>query len=151
MQKHIPVKIEEAVFEQLLCVPCPMKGQERQGIQIIDPEFSSVCPKTGLPDFGTIILKYIPDDRILELKSWKLYLRSFYGVGIFHEGVNRKIFVDLLNILEPKYLDLAINWGARGGLHTTTRMKWSFEGGYAEGEKIFEEKIFDENSRWINR
>lgn len=120
-----PIPIEEASFHSITTVPAP--SEEPQMVQVIDPEFSSVCPKTGLPDFGRVIIRYLPDRMIAELKDLKLYLRSFYGVGIMHEPATDKIARDFCRIVLPAEAMIVIDWGARGGLKTVTGMR--YEGG----------------------
>ena len=123
MQKVFPIDIKDAVFHKLEVIQMEMGDQnENMAVQIVDPEFSSVCPRTGMPDFGTVVLQYIPLNKRVELKVWKLYLRDFYGVGMFHEACTQKIMDEFVRIVEPSWVRLTIIWGARGGLHTTTQM-----------------------------
>lgn len=82
------------------------------------PEFTCVCPKTGQPDFATLYLDYIADQRCIELKSLKLYLRSYRDVGAFHEAITNKIADDLVAKLEPRYLRLRAEFYVRGGIYT---------------------------------
>ena len=70
------------------------------------PEFTSLCPKTGQPDFGTIILEYNPNELCVELKSYKLYLNSYRNDGMFFEAVTNKILEDLVKVLDPSYLKI---------------------------------------------
>jgi 7-cyano-7-deazaguanine reductase len=88
-------------------------------IRIRQPEFTAVCPMTGLPDFGTIIVKYIPDGHIVELKSLKYYLLQYRTVGIFHEHVVNRILEDLAGRLSPKWMEIIGEFSARGGIDTT--------------------------------
>lgn len=90
-------------------------------IEIRQPEFTSVCPMTGLPDFGSIIIRYIPDKKIIELKSLKYYLLQYRNVGIFYEHVVNRILDDLVEVLKPKQMEIIGEFTARGGL--TTRAK----------------------------
>lgn len=80
------------------------------------PEFTSVCPKTGQPDFGELIFTYVPDKKIVELKSLKLYLQAFRNEGIFYENVTNRILDDFIAMTEPKSATLVSNWGPRGGI-----------------------------------
>lgn len=80
------------------------------------PEFTSVCPKTGQPDFGELIFTYVPDKKIVELKSLKLYLQAFRNEGIFYENVTNCILDDFIAMTEPKSATLVSNWGPRGGI-----------------------------------
>jgi 7-cyano-7-deazaguanine reductase len=85
-------------------------------IEIVAPEFTSVCPLTGQPDFGTITLRYTPDAKCVELKSFKFYLQSFRNQGIFYENVTNSIFDDLVAALEPRHLVLTARFTPRGGI-----------------------------------
>jgi 7-cyano-7-deazaguanine reductase len=87
-------------------------------IDIICPEFTSVCPKTGQPDFGTITLQYTPEKTCVELKSLKMYLQSFRNDGIFYENVTNRIFDDLIAVLHPRRLKLIASFTPRGGIST---------------------------------
>lgn len=94
------------------------KGQRDISITIKQPEFTSVCPMTGLPDYGCITIIYIPFDRIIELKSLKYYLLQFRNVGIFYEHLVNKILEDLLAVLHPKLMEVRGSFTARGGILT---------------------------------
>ena len=94
-------------------------------ITINCPEFTSVCPKTGLPDFGAIIIEYIPDKLCIELKSFKYYLLKYRNEGIFYEYVVNKILDDLLTALKPKQVIVTGNFTARGGIATSVVAKYS--------------------------
>ncbi|WP_300319912.1 preQ(1) synthase [Accumulibacter sp.] len=83
------------------------------------PEFTCLCPKTGQPDFATLILDYIPESRCVELKSLKLYIWSFRNVGCFHEDVSNRILDDLVGATEPRYMQLTARFYVRGGIFTT--------------------------------
>ena len=88
-------------------------------ITIEQPEYTSVCPMTGLPDFGTITISYRPDQKIVELKSLKYYLLQYRGVGIFYEHAVNRILDDLVAVLKPKAMDVTGTFTARGGLSST--------------------------------
>jgi 7-cyano-7-deazaguanine reductase len=85
-------------------------------IEIVCPEFTSICPKTGQPDFGTLTFRYVPDKKCVELKSLKLYLQRFRNEGIFYENVTNRIFDDFLAVVAPKRAELESRWGPRGGI-----------------------------------
>lgn len=85
-------------------------------IEIVCPEFTSVCPKTGQPDFGTLTISYTPDQKCVELKSLKFYLQAYRNEGIFYENVTNVIFDDLVGALEPRWLKIAAAFNARGAL-----------------------------------
>jgi 7-cyano-7-deazaguanine reductase len=88
------------------------------------PEFTSVCPKTGQPDFATMILEYIPDNLCVELKSYKIYLNSFRNDGIFYESVTNKILDDLVAVVEPRYMKLTAEFNARGGITSIVEVEF---------------------------
>lgn len=92
-------------------------------IEIVCPEFTSVCPKTGQPDFGTLTITYIPDAKCVELKSLKLYLQQFRNEGIFYENVTNRICDDLVAALTPRRLTLVAAFSARGGITTSVRVE----------------------------
>ena len=87
-------------------------------IEIVCPEFTSVCPKTGQPDFGTMTITYVPHQRCVELKSLKLYLQGYRNQGIFYENVTNRILDDLVAVLQPRRLQLVAAFSARGGITT---------------------------------
>lgn len=95
------------------------KGQRDIDITIKQPEFTSVCPMTGLPDFGCITIKYTPDVKIVELKSLKFYMLQFRNVGIFYEHLANHILNDLVGLLDPKRMEVTGDFTARGGITTT--------------------------------
>lgn len=94
------------------------KGQRDIDIIIEQPEFTSLCPMTGLPDFGCITIKYRPNMKIVELKSIKFYMLQFRNVGIFYEHVVNHILNDLVKTLEPKWMEITGSFTARGGIST---------------------------------
>ena len=88
-------------------------------IEIVMPEFTSVCPKTGLPDFGKIVLRYVPDKKCLELKSFKMYLLAYRNVGIFNENAVNRVLDDLVAACKPVGATVTGKFTARGGLSST--------------------------------
>ena len=80
------------------------------------PEFTSVCPKTGQPDYGTIVIVYVPDKVCVELKSLKMYLQQFRNEGIFYEAVTNRIMDDLVAVVQPRCATVESRWTPRGGL-----------------------------------
>ena len=87
-------------------------------IETICPEFTSVCPKTGHPDFGTLFITYVPGDVCFELKSLKLYLQQYRNHGAFYEKVTNHIIDDLVAITKPKMMKLRAEWTPRGGIRS---------------------------------
>ena len=96
-------------------------------IKIDQPEFTSVCPRSGLPDYGRITLRYIPKDKIVELKSLKYYLLQYRNVGIFYEHVVNRILEDLVYVLHPKFMEVMGIFTPRGGVTTTARVEYRRE------------------------
>jgi len=84
----------------------------------VAPEFTSVCPKTGQPDFGTIEIEYVPDKVCVELKSLKFYLQSFRNEGVFYEDVINRILDDLVTALAPRKMKVTGKFTPRGGMHS---------------------------------
>ncbi len=85
-------------------------------IEITCPEFTSMCPKTGQPDFGTLTFTYVPDKQCVELKSLKLYLQKFRNEGIFYENVTNRILDDVASVVQPREMTLIAQWTPRGGI-----------------------------------
>jgi 7-cyano-7-deazaguanine reductase len=100
-------------------------------IEIVCPEFTSVCPKTGQPDFGTLTITYTPDRRCVELKSLKLYLQQFRNEGIFYEHATNRILDDLVAAVQPRRMTLAAAFTPRGGITTTVTAKFEKKTGGA--------------------
>lgn len=94
-------------------------------ITISQPEYTSLCPMTGLPDIGCITITYHPDIKIIELKSLKYYLLQYRNVGIFYEHIVNRILDDLVQVLKPKQMSVAGDFTARGGI--TTRVTAVYE------------------------
>ncbi len=99
-------------------------------IHIEVPEFTSVCPMTGLPDFGNIIIDYVPDQKCIELKSFKYYMLAFRNQGIFYENVVNSMLDYLVERLDPRHIEVTGDFSARGGISsiiTATHTKDGFE------------------------
>ena len=88
-------------------------------IEIVCPEFTSVCPKTAQPDFGTLTITYVPDARCVELKSLKFYLQQYRNQGVYYETLTNRILDDLAAVLRPRRMTLTAAFTPRGGLTTT--------------------------------
>jgi len=101
----------------LECFDNPATGGEYV-VEHVSDEFTSLCPKTGHPDFGRVVLRYKPDARCVELKSLKLYYQSFRDEGIFYEAVTNTIRDDLAALMDPRWLVLATEWRGRGGIRS---------------------------------
>ena len=98
--------------------PHPQRDYE---IELSCPEFTCVCPMTGQPDFATLTISYVPDERCVELKSLKLYLWSFRGEGHFHEDVTNSILDDLISAVDPRRISIVGDFNVRGGIRTVVR------------------------------
>lgn len=107
------------------CIPNMHKDYE---VTISVPEYTSICPKTGLPDFGTITIKYMPDNFCIELKSLKYYIIGFRNLGIFYENIVNRILQDIVSACKPKWAVVTGEFSARGGI------KASIEAKYRKGE-----------------
>ena len=94
-------------------------------IAIDCPEFTSVCPKTGLPDFGTIRIRYVPGDTCIELKALKYYLMEFRNKGIFYEAVTNQILDDLVGACRPRRMTVIGDFSARGGITTKVTAEYA--------------------------
>ena len=97
--------------------PNPRPGRDYQ-IDIRCPEFTSLCPKTGLPDFGEIRITYVPDELCIELKALKYYMLDFRNRGIFYEAVTNQILDDLVSVCQPRRMTVVGAFTARGGITT---------------------------------
>ena len=92
-------------------------------IEIVCPEFTSVCPKTGQPDFGTMVFEYTPGKLCVELKSLKLYLQSFRNEGIFYENITNTILDDFVAVVQPKWALLTAKFTPRGGISSIIKVE----------------------------
>jgi 7-cyano-7-deazaguanine reductase len=111
----------EHEFPLIECWPNQFPGYE---IEIDIPEFTSVCPKTGLPDFGTIWIRYVPNRLCLELKSLKEYLQSYRNLGIFQENIVNQVLEDVVRWAKPVWAEVKGDFRPRGGISTVVIAKW---------------------------
>ena len=105
-------------FRPIETFPNPAPGRDYR-IHMEIPEFTCLCPKTGQPDFATLVLDYVPEKHCVELKSLKLYMGSFRNEGTFHEAVTNRILDDLVTALAPRFMRLTAHFYVRGGIFTT--------------------------------
>ncbi len=108
-------------FPEIETWPNQFPGYE---IVVDDPEFTSVCPKTGLPDFGVLNIRYMPDKNCLELKSLKEYLQCYRNLGIFQENVVNQVLEDVVKWAKPVWAEVRGEFRPRGGISTTILAKW---------------------------
>lgn len=116
-----PYKIEDpSIVKTDILEPIPYAYQSKRSIDITinQPEYTSVCPMTGLPDNGTIIIRYRPDQTLVELKSLKYYLLQYRNVGMFYEHVVNKILDDLVEVLKPLRMEVTGEFTPRGGINS---------------------------------
>jgi 7-cyano-7-deazaguanine reductase len=97
-------------------------------IQILCPEFTSMCPMTGLPDFGEIRITYVPDARCVELKSLKYYMVEYRNKGIFYEAATNQILDDLVALLQPRRMTVVGDFSVRGGIKTVVTAEFRAQG-----------------------
>ena len=93
-------------------------------VNISFPEFTCLCPRTGLPDFATISINYIPRNLLVELKSLKLYFLNYRNMGIFHEHVTNRILDDFVKVAQPKKINIVGAFHPRGGINTSVEASW---------------------------
>jgi len=121
---------EAGVRAELPEIECwPNQYSTGYEIEIEMPEFTSVCPKTGLPDHGTLILRYMPDKLCLELKSLKMYTLAYRNLGIFQENVVNRMLADVVKAAKPIEATLVGDFMPRGGVHTKITATYSRPGG----------------------
>jgi 7-cyano-7-deazaguanine reductase len=108
----------DAFREILETFPNPHPNRD-YSIETVCPEFTSLCPKTGQPDFGTLTITYVPDRKCFELKSLKLYLQAYRDHGAFYEDVTNRILDDLVAATQPRSLKIVAAFTPRGGIHST--------------------------------
>ena len=106
---------------QLETFPNPNPERDYE-ISFEAPEFTCLCPMTGQPDFATIRIRYVPDAKCVELKSLKLYLWSYRDEGAFHEAVTNRIAGDLIDVLDPRFLEVEGDFYVRGGIRTKIKV-----------------------------
>jgi 7-cyano-7-deazaguanine reductase len=105
--------------------PEPRRDYE---IEITCPEFTSLCPKTGQPDFATLLIRYVPERKCIELKSLKLYLFEYRNRGIFYEAATNAILDDLVRAARPRRMTVEGRFSARGGISTVVRVAYEAPG-----------------------
>jgi 7-cyano-7-deazaguanine reductase len=118
-KNNIITSVEQIARDVLETIDYQYRLERDIHITIRQPEYTSVCPMTGLPDLGCITIEYCPSERIIELKSLKYYLLQYRNVGIFYEHTVNKILEDLVLVLEPKWMNVTGDFTARGGIMTT--------------------------------
>ena len=129
LDQELPSKNEEAIDPSCLLTFQYDYPDQRSQVDIDTDEFTAVCPWTGLPDYGTLIISYIPGRSCIELKSLKYYLLSYRDVGIVQEHAANRILNDLVAACNPRSMKVVLDYKVRGGLHTAVSVEYSEEGG----------------------
>ena len=122
--KRFDIEKEDAIDVAVLeAIPFDYPGSETEVVYETD-EFTAVCPWTGLPDFANLVITYLPDSSLVELKSLKYYLTSYRNVGILQEHAVNRILNDLVNLLHPLSMTIEAEYNERGGIKTKATAKW---------------------------
>ena len=121
---NLPTQGPEAIrADCLITFDYEYPGSQAE-IEITTDEFTAVCPWTGLPDLGTLTVRYVPQDRVIELKSFKYYLLSYRSVGIVQEHVANRVLQDLVRVCGPLRMTLSLDYKTRGGIHTVVTVPY---------------------------
>ncbi len=124
LDRRLAARGEEAIDPDcLLAFEYEYPGQPST-VSIDTDEFTALCPWTGLPDYGTLTISYIPEALCIELKSLKYYLLSYRDVGIVQEHVANRILNDLVSLCRPRFMQIVVDYKVRGGLHTTVSVEY---------------------------
>jgi len=128
LEARLPAKGEEAIDPGCLLAFDYEYPEQAADVVIETDEFTAVCPWTGLPDFGTLRITYVPYKKCVELKSLKYYLLSFRDVGILQEHAANRILDDLVALCLPRRMEVTLDYKVRGGLHTVVRVDYKSTG-----------------------
>ena len=125
----IPVKYGAKMIAESTLEAVPNDNRERDyEIDFSIPEFTCLCPRSNFPDFATIHIKYVPDERLVELKSLKLYINRFRDQEMFHETAVNRILDDLVNLLNPRYIEVVGDFNVRGNIKTVVTARHAQKG-----------------------
>ena len=127
LDQELPSKGEEAIDPACLLTFQYEYPNQKSQVEIDTDEFTAVCPWTGLPDYGDLLISYVPGDSCIELKSLKYYLLSYRDVGIVQEPAANRILNDLVAICQPQSMKIVLDYKVRGGLHTAVTVEYSQE------------------------
>ena len=127
LDQELPSKGEEAIDPACLLTFQYEYPNQKSQVEIDTDEFTAVCPWTGLPDYGDLLISYVPRDSCIELKSLKYYLLSYRDVGIVQEHAANRILNDLVAICQPQSMKIVLDYKVRGGLHTAVTVEYSQE------------------------
>ena len=127
LDQELPSKGEEAIDPACLLTFQYEYPNQKSQVEIDTDEFTAVCPWTGLPDYGDLLISYVPGDSCIELKSLKYYLLTYRDVGIVQEHAANRILNDLVAICQPQSMKIVLDYKVRGGLHTAVTVEYSQE------------------------
>lgn len=128
LDRRVLIRAEAAIdAECLLTFQFEYPEQETQ-VQLDTDEFTAVCPWTGLPDYGTLDITYVPGQTVIELKSLKYYLMSYRDVGIVQEHAANRILNDLVDLCQPRSMKVTLDYRVRGGIHTAVTVRYQASG-----------------------
>ena len=128
LDRRVLIRLEEAIdAECLLAFRYEYPEQETQ-VSVDTDEFTAVCPWTGLPDYGTVQIEYVPVDSCIELKSLKYYLLSYRDVGIVQEHAANRILKDLVALCHPRSMQVTLDYKVRGGIHCAVSVEYPSAG-----------------------
>ncbi len=125
MRRYLGRHAQAGIRTELPAIECWENQYPGYEIEIVIPEYTAVCPKTGLPDFGTITVRYTPDKWCLELKSLKEYINAYRSVGIFYENAVNRILRDLVAACKPVWMTVWGEFTPRGGIHSKVEATYS--------------------------
>jgi 7-cyano-7-deazaguanine reductase len=124
LDRRVSVKGEEAIDTQCLLAFQYQYPEQEPEVSIDTDEFTAVCPWTGLPDYGTLYITYVPSHSCIELKSLKYYLLSYRDVGIVQEHAASRILKDLSALCQPRRMKVTLDYKIRGGIHTSVSAEY---------------------------
>ena len=126
-QEYTGEHAKAGLSAELPPIECWQNQFDSYEITVTIPEFTSVCPRTGLPDFGTLTIRYMPDKLCLELKSLKMYILAYRNLGIFYENAVNRILKDVTAACSPKWLTVRGEFNFRGGMKTVVEARYPKE------------------------
>ncbi len=124
LDRQLPVKEEGTIDAQCLLTFRYDYPEQKSQVEVDTDEFTAVCPWTGLPDYGNLLISYVPDQSCIELKSLKYYLLSFRDVGIVQEHAANRILNDLVAACQPRSMRITLDYKVRGGLHASVSVEY---------------------------
>ncbi len=124
MSEYTDEHAKAGLKEKLPEIECFLSQFRNYEITIVIPEFTSVCPRTGFPDFGKITIRYMPQKFCVELKSLKMYLIAYRNLGIFYENVINRVLDDFAKVCKPKWAIVTGEFSSRGGIHSIVEAKY---------------------------